>query len=184
MTLFARQAPYVALAVAIAVAVWCASASTPAVADVKPLDTLGRLVGTWKSTGTFVKSDYSSTGSAHATTVCEWSRSREFVICQQAVVFNGALSHDIAIYSYDPVAKRYNFHNIGLSNASDSTIDVTKKTITYPSSFKDHGHTVTMRTVNIWDSQELYDFRTEFSVDGGKHWTMMLSGSSHRVASE
>jgi len=178
MTRFGRQPLCVALAL------WCASASTPSVADVKPVDALGRLVGTWKSAATFVKSDYSSTGPAHATTACAWSSSREFVICQQAVVFNGATSHDISIYSYDPVAKRYKFHNIGLSNASDSTIDVTQKTITYPSNFKDHGHTVTMRTVNIWTSPELYYFRTEFSIDGGKHWTTMLSGSAHRVATK
>ena len=164
-----------------AAALWSASGTVPATADAKPADTLGRFVGTWRSSATLVKSDYSSAGTAHGTTTCVWSMSKEFVICQQAVVVDGALSHDIAIYSYDPAAKHYTFHTVGVSNASDSTIEVTSKSVVYPSSFKDKGHTVTMRTVNEWRSPNRYDFRTEFSIDGGKHWTTMLSGFAYRI---
>src|SRR5690242_12052988 len=124
----------------------------PTRAATQPIDALDRFAGTWQSHGTFVDSPYGKAGAADATTTCAWSSSHEFMICQQSVSMAGATSTDVAIYTYDADAKVYRFYNIKTSRVVPIVITVDDKSVTYPVSFKDNGHDVTIRTFNIWDN--------------------------------
>lgn len=164
--------PMLAAVCALAAPILCAAA---------PTDELGRFAGTWQSKGLFVQTAYSDAGTATATTVCAWSNSRTFMICQQSVTIGGKLNHAVAIYTYDDASNSYHFYNVQTSRTTSSTIVVAGNKITYPFTFSDKGKDVTIRTVNVWANPNLYNWRTEYSTDGGATWTLMASGSSKKM---
>lgn len=145
-----------------------------------PIDALGRFEGTWESSGTMLATPRSAAAAIAATTTCAWSVARALMICQQSIGSGAGASYDVAIYTYDPHKKVYDFYNIGPSNASGSTIDVNATTITYDSTYVDHGKKVRERTLNVWDDPSHYHFVGEYSLDGGAHWTVTLRGTSTR----
>jgi hypothetical protein len=144
------------------------------------LGQLDRLAGTWDGTGTFVDTAYSKAGSASATTSCSWSDDRGFLICQQTVVANGKIDHDVAIYTYDAATAKYHFYNVGVSRANATDLTVNGNTLTYGDAFDDGTKHVVTRTLNVWDAPGSYAWRAEYSLDGGIHWTLMGSGRSTR----
>jgi hypothetical protein len=143
---------------------------------------LGRFVGTWDGTGTFLDGPYSKAGSADAKTTCAWSNDRLFMICQQSVVMQGKPSSDVAVYAYDPGAKRYHFYNIGLTNANATKLSIEGNTVTYADSFQDGGKTIATRTLNVWRDPQHYQWRSEYSTDGGATWKLMGSGNATRTS--
>jgi hypothetical protein len=157
-----------------------AALTWPVRGSAAPIDELDRFTGTWQSRGTFVDGPYSKASSSTAKTTCAWSAGHTFMICQQSVTTNGKTSDDLGIYSYDETASAYRFSNVQTGGTTSSTITVAGNTITYPFSFTDDGKKVTVRTVNIWDSPNLYRWRAEYSTDGGVTWKLMGSGSSQR----
>ncbi len=159
-----------------------ASVVFPAIgAQAAPTDELNRFAGTWHSEGTFVDSPYQKAGNATAATSCAWSLDHNFMICQQSVTVGGTPDSDLGIYSYDPVGNVYHFYNVRASRSSSSTILIDGNTITYPFSFTDKdGKTVTIRTLNVWQSADAYTWRTEYSIDGGNTWSPIGSGKSER----
>ncbi len=158
-----------------------AAALAPLWAQAAPIDELNRFAGSWQSQGTFVDSPYQKAGAATATTTCAWSIDRNFMICQQSVTMAGSPDSDLGIYSYDPVGNVYHFYNVHASRTTSSTILIDGNTITYPFSFTDKdGKSVTIRTLNVWQSADAYTWRTEYSTDGGTTWTLMASGKSQR----
>lgn len=146
-----------------------------------PLDALDRFAGTWQSQGTFVDTPYSAAGTASGTTTCTWSSDHIFMICQQVAMLGGKRDDDVAIYSYDDASSAYRFYNVHASRVTSSVITVNGNTVAYPFTFDDKGKSVTIRTLNVWDNPNLYDWRTEYSADGGKTWTLMAKGTSRRV---
>jgi hypothetical protein len=156
------------------------AAGAPQTASAAPLDELNRFVGTWQSQGTFVESPYHAAGAATATTTCAWSVDGAFMICQQSVTINGTHDNELGIYTYDPATSAYRFYAVRPSQTTSETIAIAGNTITYPFSFDDNGKAVTIRTVNIWQGSDLYNWRTEYSADGGATWTLMASGTSQR----
>ena len=142
---------------------------------------LDRLAGTWDAPGTFVDSAYSKAGTAHATTTCAWSDDRVFLICQQRVTTQAGTDDDVALYTYDPAGKAYRFYHVSRTATSGSTIAVTPNEIVYSGSFTDGGKQVTTRTLNVWQSPQRYSWRAEYSLDGGKTWVLMGSGSATRL---
>lgn len=157
-----------------------AAAAVTAPAD--PLAALDRFVGTWQTTGTFVQTPYSKPNAVSSTTTCAWSADRVFLVCRQAVTLDGKTLSDLGIYTYDPQSAKYRFFSVRQDGGSNMTIAVDAASIEYDSSFDDNGTTVMNRTRNVWDAPDRYHFSTEYSTDGGKHWTTMLSGSAHRTA--
>ncbi|MBV9719408.1 MAG: hypothetical protein JOZ77_08810 [Candidatus Eremiobacteraeota bacterium] len=145
-----------------------------------PLDALDRFAGTWQSEGTFLDTPYSDPGSTSATTVCAWSVDRTFMICQQRVLLNGKPDADVAVYTYDPTQSAYRFYNVRPAQSTSATITIDGNRIVYPFSFTDHGKNVTIRTLNVWENANTYKWRTEYSTDGGAHWTLMASGISRK----
>ncbi|MBV8244596.1 MAG: DUF1579 family protein [Candidatus Eremiobacteraeota bacterium] len=147
-----------------------------------PVDALGLYRGTWQSSATIVDTTFSKAGEADGTTACDWSGDRLFMICQQNINYKGTPVHDVTIFTYNPETKAYRFYSVAPNRVTDADILVDRNSVTFPSTFKDdNGKTVTMRTVNTWTDSDHYAFRTEYSLDGGAHWTVMLSGSAHHV---
>lgn len=163
---------------AIAVALVLASAAPVRAAD--GVDALARLEGNWQSTATALATPYSKAAATSADTTCAWSASREFLICQQAVTTDGAVSHDVAVYTYDPAGAKYHFYAARQNGVADVGITVDTTGIMYSNTFNDSGKTVTIRTLNVWDDADHYRFWTEYTTDA-VHWTKMLDGSAHRA---
>ncbi len=157
-----------------------ASVGSPVAGVAAPIDELERFAGTWQSQGTFVETPYSKAGPATATTTCAWSGDRLFMICQQVVTMAGKRDDDLGIYSYDETSGSYRFYNVHPGRTTDTTITVHGDTITYPFSFTDNGKNVTIRTLNVWKSADLYTWRTEYSTDAGANWALMASGTSRK----
>ncbi len=152
------------------------------VADAAPIDALGRFVGTWHNHGTLVATPYSKPGTVDGVTTCAWSGDRQFVICQQSFTLGSATLHALGIYTYDEAAKAYRFFGVRPDGGSDSEIQVDATSIVYPNAFEDRGTRVLQRTLNVWTSPEHYDFRSEYSTDGGAHWHSTLTGVADRTA--
>ena len=145
---------------------------------------LDRFVGTWDAPGSFVTTPYSKAGHADAVNSCAWSTDHIFVICQQSISIDGALQHAISIYTFDDAAMTYHFYNLRPDGASSTKISVAGNTIIYSDSFTDKGQTVTIRTLNVWETPDRYRWRTEYSLDGGTTWRLMASGLSQRRRNE
>jgi hypothetical protein len=146
-----------------------------------PIDQLDRFSGTWHSQGTFVETPYSTAGTSSATTICAWAADHLFMICSQSVMMAGKRDDDVAVYSYDDAASAYRFFNIRPSRIASTTITVKGDTVTYPFTFTDKGKNVTIRTLNVWKTADLYTWRTEYTIDGGTTWTLMASGESQKI---
>lgn len=146
-----------------------------------PVDQLDRFTGTWVSQGTFVETPYSTAGNSSATTVCSWSPDHLFMICPQSATMAGKRDDDVAIYSYDDAVGAYRFFNVRPGRISSTTITIAGNTITYPFTFTDKGKNVTIRTLNLWKTADLYTWRTEYTTNGGTTWTLMASGTSRKV---
>ena len=52
---------------------------------------------------------------------------------------------------------------------------------TYPGGFERDGKKIEVRTTNDFSVANTEIFKTEFSEDGGAHWTAMLQGTAHKV---
>ena len=147
-----------------------------------PIDQLDRFAGTWQTQGTFVETPYSTAGTASGTATCAWSTDHQYMICQQNNVLAGKQDDDVAIYSYDDAAQAYKFYSVRPSRSTTATIAIDKDTVTYPFSFTNNGETVSIRTLNTFTSPDFYNWRSEFSIDLGKTWTLMASGTSQRTS--
>lgn len=148
---------------------------------VGPVDQLDRFSGTWHNQGTFVETPYSTAGTSSATTICSWSADHLFMICPQSVMMAGKRDDDVAIYSYDEAAGAYRFFNIRPGRIASATITVSGNTVTVPFTFTDKGKNVTIRTLNVWKTADLYTWRTEYTTNGGATWTLMASGTSQKI---
>lgn len=147
-----------------------------------PIDQLDRFAGTWQTQGTFVETPYSTAGAASGTATCAWATDHQYLICQQNNVLAGKPDDDVAIYSYDDAAQAYKFYSVRPARSTTATITIDRDTVTYPFSFTNNGETVSIRTLNTFTSPDFYNWRSEFSTDLGKTWTLMASGTSQRTS--
>lgn len=162
----------------LAAVAFCVAVALPAKAA--GVDELERFLGTWSSPGTLYDTPYSKAGTATATTTCAWSLDRVFMICQQSIALNGKPNHALSIYTYDAMKNQYRFFNVRPDGGDGSVISVAGDTVTYTNSFTDKGKQVTIRTLNVWESPTLYRWRTEYTTDSGKTWTLMASGTAQK----
>ncbi len=160
-----------------AAAAVCFAATTPSAA-VAGADELDRFAGVWTSPGTLLATPYSKAGSATATTTCAWSAGRYFMICQQTIVSGSGSDHVLSVYTYDAAKHGYAFYHIGADGGGSSDIAIAGDTVIYSNTFTDRGNRVTIRTLNVWQNARRYNWRTEYTTDGGATWSPMASGSA------
>jgi hypothetical protein len=148
-------------------------------AELKKLDFLE---GNWKAAGQSKETPYSSAAPLSSEANCAWSPNHGYMICDQMVERRDGKHNSLSVYTYDPGTKQYKFFGLD-KDARPRTVILTWEgnTLTYPGEFDDNGKKVQMRTLNEVVSPEYYTYRTEFSLDDGKTWTVMNEGKSTRV---
>jgi hypothetical protein len=155
-------------------------------ADAEPsADVLNRWVGgQWVGAGQFVDTDYSKANRASATITCVWSPDHFFVICDLDINFGGNPMHDLSIYTFDPKTSRFYFYGVslGTENPRSPALDIREngERWTYSSTAEIKGKTVQFRTTNQFRDNDHVEWRSEYSVDGGKTWTRTGEGKESR----
>jgi hypothetical protein len=156
-----------------------ALAALPARADD---DARAKLLGTWQGTGTFYATLYSKAGPSSVKTTCQWQVDTTYLVCAQQFDGPDGPGNGLSIYTHGLTG--YGFLGVD-PNGKTRVVPVTVSPsgeIIYTSTFDDgtNGH-VTVRTVNTFPSPDTEDWRTEYSLNGGKTWTKMADGVVHRL---
>lgn len=155
-------------------------------ADNKPgADTLGRWVGgKWIGNGTLVDSDYSKAMKVGGVTTCAWSPDHIFVVCDQAVKANDKPGRELSLYGYDPEAGKFHFYGLSPSEAMPRTPELVisgdGNRWEYLSTETIKGKSMRFRTVNIFHDADHVEWWSDYSADGGQHWTKMGQGTESR----
>ena len=155
-------------------------------ADAKPgADALNRWVGgKWVGDGQFVDSDYSKANKVSAVTKCAWSPDHIFVICEQDINFGGTPMRHLSVYTFDPKSSRFYFYAISLGEEKPRStgLEITQNgdRWTYLSTDTIKGQAVQFRTTNQFHGNDLVEWKSEYSADGGKTWTKTGEGKESR----
>lgn len=148
-------------------------------------DVLDRWVdGKWVGDAHFVDSEYSKSGNGGGVNHCAWSPAHLFVVCDQDVNDNGKALRFLSIYSFD--LEKGSYHFAGLSPAADhprtGEVSITENGShwEYMTKTSIGEKPVWFRTINQFKTNDLVDWWSEYSTDGGRQWTKMGSGSEKR----
>ena len=155
-------------------------------ADPKPTaDVLNRWVGgTWPLDGRMLDSDYSKAMTVTGVSNCAWSPDHIFVVCDQEVLVDGKSERNLGVYSFDPKTSAY--HYVELSpegrrpQLSDLIISPDGNRWEYRGTEDVNGKTVQFRSVNEYAGPDHITWWSEYSTDGGQHFTKMNSGTETR----
>lgn len=159
-------------------AVLACNATIPAQADE---DARALYLGTWQGTGTMYATPYSKAGPSSDTTTCSWAAGTTYLVCAQHHQSPYGPGDQLTVYTHSEGG--YSFQNIDASGTARTLPVLVKGTTwTYASTFDDSGSHVSIRTVNEFPSPGVENWYTEYSKDGGKHWTRMAEGVEHLVS--
>ena len=148
-------------------------------------DTLGRWVGgKWSGEGSMVNTEFSKAMTVSGVTTCAWSPDHIFVICDQAVKANDKPGRQLSLYGYDPDAGKFHFYGLSPSEATARTpqLEVSRdgNRWEYLNTEDIKGKAVRFRTVNIFHDADHVEWWSDYSADGGQHWTKMGQGTESR----
>ena len=150
-----------------------------------PNKKLDVFLGHWESQATSSETALSKAGKITSSVDCRRSPQGGFLICEQQITRDGAKTVQIAIFSYN--AKTGNYTMAGMAGPGEppwnTTVIIEGALWTYPSKFEKDGKEIQMRTTNDFSVPGSEVFKTEFSDDGGAHWTVMLQGTAHKTRS-
>ncbi len=169
----------------LSIAVALARTTPPAATDVAAATKkLGVFVGKWKSEGNFFETGYSHVGHVTSDIDCRWSPQGNFLVCEQQITDKEGQHTQLSIYSYNSKDGNYTISSMADPGRQpwNGTVIINGNVWTYPGSFEAKGNKVEMRTINDFSTSGVEQFKTEFSDDGGGHWTTMLQGTAHKVA--
>ena len=160
--------------------------SLPMLAADKPAaEILGRWVGgTWPLEGKMLASDLSKPATLSGESRCAWSPDHIFVVCDQEVLVDGKSERNLGVYSFDPKTSAY--HYVELSpegrrpQLSDLIISPDGNRWEYRGTEEVNGKTVQFRSVNEYAGPDHITWWSEYSTDGGQHFTKMNSGTETR----
>jgi len=144
---------------------------------------LGVFVGKWKSEGNFFETGYSHVGYVTSDINCRWSPQGNFLICEQQITDKEGQHTQLSIYSYNSKDRNYAISSMAGPGAQpwNGTVIINGNVWTYPGGFEAKGKKVEIRTINDFSTRGVEQFKSEFSDDGGAHWTTMLQGTAHRI---
>jgi len=145
---------------------------------------LDALLGKWRGEGKFLDTSQTKRGNVTGDIDCTWSPQHNFVICEQLVTDRNGKHKRLSVYSYNEKEKNYDIRTMvdpGLPPFyAVFTIQGDIWTIT--SSNQAKGKKVEYRTIIDHSSSDVQLSKTEYSDDGGAHWTVMLQVTTKRIA--
>jgi hypothetical protein len=167
---------------AAAVSICCTQAAAPTSApDVaSATKKLGVFIGKWKSEGAFAETPYSHAGKVTSDIDCRWSPLEDFLLCEQRITDPGGQHVQLSIFSYSSKDNNYTISSVAGPGKQpwNGTVVIERALWTYPGNKADK---VQFRTTNDFSVPGTEVFKTEFSSDGGEHWTTMLQGTAKRT---
>jgi len=145
---------------------------------------LGVFVGKWQSEGTRLETAFSHADKIISSVDCRWSPQRNFLICEQSINDSGGKHMQLSIYSYNSKDKNYTISSMAGPGKQpwNGTVIINGNVWTYPGGFEANGKKVEVRTTNDFSVAGTETFKSEFSEDGGVHWTVMLQGAAHKTS--
>ncbi len=145
---------------------------------------LGAFIGKWESTGTFAETKFSQAHKVSSTIECRWSPQGNFLVCEQSITDGAERLVQLSIYSYNTKEGNYTITSMSGPGQQpfNGTVIIKGSLWTYPGGFERDGKKIEIRTTNDFSVAGTETFKTEFSEDGGAHWTTMLQGTSRKIA--
>jgi hypothetical protein len=148
-------------------------------------DARAAYAGDWRGTGTFYATPYSTAGPSSGHTTCTWTVENTYLVCAQDFTGPQGAGHGLSIFTRSGSAYRFTGVDPDGKPRQIDLVVTDKGDVIWNSSFDDKsGKHVVMRTVNTFPSPGVEDWRTEYSLDGGKSWTRMADGVMHRVPAD
>jgi hypothetical protein len=139
-------------------------------------------VGKWSGTGDVKPGPMGPAGKMTWTESCEWFAGNFAVVCHADMKGPQGGSKELTILSYNMEEKVYVSYGINSTGyAESSTGTVQGKVWTWPDEGKIGGKPYKMRFTLNEVSNDVYTFRFELSVDGGKTWTTSMEGKGTRA---
>jgi hypothetical protein len=142
---------------------------------------LAAYAGRWSSSAQFLDTPMTKAGSVASRLECNWSRDSKYLVCNQIVQLPTGEQHQLTVYGYNDQKHEYTYATFGAPGASPTNgqLEVSDRRFVY---LGDTSAQRQFRSINEFSSSgDEYAFFTEFSTDGGQHWTKMLEGTSKRV---
>jgi hypothetical protein len=167
---------------AMALAVCASQASAPGnTSDAEATKKLGVFVGKWKSEGSFFETAYSKAHKVTSDVDCGWSPHGDFLICEQLISEPLGQHIQLSIFSYNSKDGTYSISSMAGPGKPpwSGTVLIEGTLWTYPGNKADK---VWFRTTNDFSTPGTEVFKTEFSADGGEHWTTTLQGTAKKVS--
>lgn len=145
---------------------------------------LGARLGKWRSEGKSFDTPYTKGGKLTGDLDCIWSPQRNFVICETLSTDFSGNHKRLTVYSYNARKKNYDIRTMvgpGMTPwHAIFTIDGDIWTVTSSNQAKDKK--VEFRTIVDFSSPGVERSKTEYSDDGGAHWTVMLQSTVNKIA--
>jgi hypothetical protein len=147
---------------------------------VSELSKLDVWAGHWQTQGESFDSAFSSAGRLSSDMTCAWSPNHGYMLCDQLIVAPDGKMNSLSVYTYSETEKAVKFYGLEKDGKPRSTAVTLKDTLwTYTGSFDSNGKRIDIRTMNIFMSADKVLWHTEYSDDGGQHWTLMKIGRAH-----
>jgi hypothetical protein len=169
------------LILTMAVAISGAQTHTPDTSDADATKKLGVFIGKWKSEGSFADTPYSKAHKVISDIDCRWSSLGDFLLCEQWISEPSGQHIQLSIFSYNSEKGNYTISSMAGPGKQpwNGTVVIEGTLWTYPGSKDDK---VWFRTTNDFSVADTEVFKTEFSSDGGAHWTTMLEGTAKKIS--
>ena len=151
--------------------------------DSSALEKLDAWTGHWRARGESLATAYSHAASLSSETTCQWSINHGYMICDQMIDGPKGRMNALSIYTYSEADKAYRFYGIDQSGQPRTPpLTIQGNVWTYGGGFEADGKQIQIRTVNEFETPSKVDWRTEFSSDGGQHWSLMNHGTETRIS--